>query len=232
MRPWLALTHAGARFVTEVVELPGLQRQGEDADSGAGLAFISATELAERRALGSISGLFPVLRVGDTAIHESLAICELVAELFPAAGLWPADRLTRARARSLCCEMVSGFTSLRGEMSSHLFGRVRGFAPSAPTRKEIARVFEIWSGCVDRSGGPFLFGAFGIADAMYYPVLTRLRTYGVPLAESVTDYARALENLTAVKQLEAIALTHPRIPIYDDYLTRLGGDPIAGQPAG
>jgi len=232
MRPWIVLTHAGANFVTEVVELPGLQRQGEEADSGAGLAYIPATELSERRALGSVTGLFPVLRIGDTAIHESLAICELVAETFPAAGLWPADGLARARARSLCCEMVSGFMSLRGELSCHLFGRVPEFAPSAPTRKEIVRVFEIWSGCLDRSGGPFLFGEFGITDAMYYPVLTRLRTYCVPLAEAVESYARALGNLAAVKQLEKLALSHPRIPIYDEYLTRLGGDPIAGQPAG
>jgi len=228
MRPWIVLTHAGANFVTEVVELPGLQRQGEDSAGGAGLAFISATELTERRALGSVTGLFPVLRVGDTTVHESLAICEFVAEMFPGAGLWPTDSLTRARARSLCCEMLSGFMSLRGEMSCHLFGRVPGFAPSAPTRKEIARVFEIWSGCLDRSGGPFLFGDFGIVDAMYYPVLTRLRTYCVPLVERLEDYAGALEDLAAVEQLEATALSHPRIPIYDEYLTRLGGDPVAG----
>jgi glutathione S-transferase len=108
---------------------------------------------------------------------------------------------------------------------------VPGFAPSAETRSDITRVFELWSDCLERSGGPFLFGRFSIADAMYFPVLTRLRTYGIPLAETVTDYAQALDNLPAVQKLLEVASSEPRTVIYDDYLRALGGDPDATLPA-
>jgi glutathione S-transferase len=101
MRPWLALTHAGVKFETETVELPHMQRAGD------------TTSLAQRRAMGSVRGLFPVLRVDGTAIHESLAICEYVADTHAATQLWPADALRRAEARAICSEMVSGFTSMR-----------------------------------------------------------------------------------------------------------------------
>jgi glutathione S-transferase len=81
--------------------------------------------------------------------------------------------------------------------------------------------------CLDRSGGPFLFGRFCIADAMYFPVLTRLRTYSIPIAEAVTGYARSLDTLPAVQELVELARSQPRIPVYDQYLRKLGGDPDA-----
>src|SRR5690606_8896853 len=158
MRPWIVLTHAGAQFATETVELPHMTRKADEPEE--------TLALGDRRKLGSVHGLFPVLRVGDTPIHESLAICEYVAETFPHAALWPDDALRRAQARAISCEMVSGFRAIRGELSSHLFGRVAGFAPSADARAEIDRVFELLGECLQRSGGPFLFGRFGIADAM------------------------------------------------------------------
>ena len=218
MRPWLALTHAGAKFETETVALPHMQKQSED------------TSLAERRAMGSVRGLFPVLRVDTTPIHESLAICEYVAESHPAAQLWPADTLRRAEARAICSEMVSGFTGMRGELSCHLFGRVPGFKPGTAAQTDITRVFEIWGEKLAQSGGPFLFGRFSIADAMYFPVLTRFRTYGVQLPPAVEPYARALESHAAVRSLVELASTAPRIPVYDEYLRRMGGDPDAALP--
>jgi glutathione S-transferase len=227
MRPWLALTHAGARFSTETVELPHMQRPASSND----LASVESTSLAERRALGSVRGLFPVLRVGGVPIHESLAICEYAAEAFPEAGLWPQPALRRAQARAICCEMVSGFTSLRAEMSCHLFARVPRFAPSAAALEDVARVFEIWDECLERSGGPFLFGRFGIADAMFYPVLTRFRTYHVELPARLQRYASALDELPAVRSLIGVAASAPRIPIYDAYVRGLGGEPAAAMPA-
>ncbi len=221
MRPWLALAHAGADFDTETVKLPHMHNQEDAAEP---------TPLADRRALGSIHGLFPVLRIGDIAIHESLAICEYVSDTFPEAGLWPGDAVSRAQARAISCELVSGFTHLRGELSCHLFARVPTFTPGAGAATDISRVFELWAECLDRSGGPFLFGQFGIADAMYYPVLTRLQTYGVPLTGSVADYAQTLESLPAVQELVRLAATEPRIPNYDDYICGLGGDPDAMLP--
>jgi glutathione S-transferase len=215
MRPWLALYHTGVPFETETVELPHMARQSE------------TTSLAQRRALGSVRGLFPVLRVDGTPIHESLAICEYVADAYADAHLWPAERLQRAGARAICSEMVTGFSAMRNELSCHLFGRVPSFKPSEAARADIERVFEIWSEKLDASGGPFLFGRFSIADAMYFPVLTRFRTYGVELLKSLVAYAAALESDAAVRALFAVAATAPRIPVYDDYLRRFGGDPDA-----
>lgn len=231
MRPWLALTQAGASFETETVELAEMMRQGGAGGGENDLGRFDPGSLADRRTLGSVHGLFPVLRVDGAPIHESLAICEYAAEAFPDAGLWPADALSRAQARAISCEMLSGFVNLRGKLSSHLFGRVPDFSPDAATRVEISRVFEIWSQCLDRSGGPFLFGRFGIADAMYFPVLGRFRTYGVPLPPGLSAYAKAIDAQPAVQKLVDLARTAPRIPVYDDYLRGLGGDPDAALAA-
>jgi glutathione S-transferase len=215
MRPWLVLYHTGVPFETETVALPHMARQSE------------TTSLEQRRSLGSVRGLFPVLRVDGTPIHESLAICEYVADAFPGAHLWPAEPLHRAAARSICSEMVSGFTAMRNEMSCHLFGRVPSFKPTQAAVADIERVFEIWNEKLDASGGPFLFGRFSIADAMYFPVLTRFRTYDVKLPSTLVPYAEALESQPAVRALLAVASTAPHIPVYDDYLRRFGGDPDA-----
>ena len=215
MRPWLVLYHTGVPYETETVELPHMLRAGD------------TTSLAQRRAKGSVRGLFPVLRVDGTPIHESLAICEYVADTHPEARLWPEDALRRAEARAICSEMVSGFTSMRGEMSCHWLGRVPNFKPSPAARADVDRVFELWNEKLDRSGGPFLFGHFSIADAMYFPVLTRFRTYGVELPPRLAVYAEALEAHPPVRALLDKARTAPRIPVYDDALRKLGGDPDA-----
>jgi glutathione S-transferase len=227
MRPWLALTHTGETFVTDTVELPDMGGQG----GSNGAAQGRMTSLADRRALGSVRGLFPVLRVDGIPIHESLAICEYAADAFPDAGLWPEPVLLRAQARAICSEMVTGFASMRTEMSCHLFGRVPRFSPSPAARADVDRVFEIWKECLDRSGGPFLFGRFGIADAMYFPVLTRFRTYGVSLPDDLNRYAQTLDAHPAVGALIAVARTAPHIPAYDESLIRLGGDPDAALAA-
>ena len=214
MRPWLVLTHAGAKFETATVEL---------ADFGTP----NAPPLAERRKLGSVRGLFPVLRVDGTPIHESLAICEYVAEAYPQAALWPADPVRRAEARAISCEMLSGFGDMRRELSCALFGRVSGFTPGAAAQADIARVFEIWGEKLERSGGPFLFGPFSIADAMFYPVRTRFRSYGVAIPTSLAAYVQALDSYPAVRTLVELARTAPRIAAYDAALRKLGGDPDA-----
>jgi len=227
MRPWICLTHAGAVFDTHTVKLPHMQRREDSSGGSENRTKVESTPLQERRKLGSVHGLFPVLHVDEISIHESLAICEYVAEAYPDAYLWPQDILERARARAISCEMVSGFATLRNELPCHLFGRIPAFSPTAGTQADISRIFEIWSECLERSGGPFLFGRFCIADAIYFPVLTRFRTYGIPLADSVADYAQAVEALPAVEALISRARTEPRIPLYDGYLSGLGGDPVA-----
>lgn len=213
MRPWLALAHAGASFETRTATLPAMGSP--------------TAARAERDALGSSTGYFPVLHVDGVRIHESLAICEFVAEAFPDAHLWPAAPLDRARARAAACEMLSGFRELRNTMPCHLFARVPRFTPDASAQVEIERVQELWRECLERSGGPFLFGAFGIADAMYFPVLSRFRTYGVALPADLEGYARAVAEVPAVNALVALAREAPRLPGYDAHVTRLRGDPDA-----
>ena len=227
MRPWLVLTHAGAKFETETVALPHMVDP-----------TTTTTSMAQRRELGSVQGLFPVLEVNDAAddsdnkvcprIHESLAICEFVAELYPDAHLWPEHQLDRARARAICCEMVSGFRHyLRSECSCHLLARVPSFVPAPKTQVDMERVFEIWTECLEQSGGPYLFGKhFGIADCLYFPVLSRFRTYGIELPSArLEQYAEAVESTPAVvKLLEKAKTDEPAIPIYDDYIQKLGGN--------
>jgi glutathione S-transferase len=213
MRPWLALTAAGAKFETETVALE--------------MGTAHSPSLAERRKLGSVRGLFPVLRVNGTPIHESLAICEYAAEAFPKAGLWPGDAVQRAEARAISCEMLSGFGDLRREMSCALFARVPNFTAGPAAQTDVARVFEIWDEKLQRSGGPFLFGRFSIADAMYYPVRTRFRTYGVTIPGSLSGYVQALDSHPAARALVDLARAAPRIPAYDAAMRKLGGDPDA-----
>jgi glutathione S-transferase len=95
------------------------------------------------------------------------------------------------------------------------------------TKREIERCFEIWREALQRSGGPFLFGRFTIADCMYYPMRTRFRTYGVPIPTDLEAYATALDEAPAVQALIEVARSAPHVPAYDEYLRGLGGDPDA-----
>jgi glutathione S-transferase len=226
MRPWLALCHAGADFVTETAEIELDKRSPKDPGDGA--QGKTGDSLVRRRGLGSVTGLFPVLHVDDARIHESLAICEWANETFPGARLWPEDPLLRARARSISCEMLSGFANVRTHLSCHPFGRLRDpLRLDDATRAEVVRVFELWGEALERSGGPFLFGQFSIADCMYYPMRTRFRTYGVAIPDALAPYARALDAYPAVQALERVGHKAPRIEAYDEYLRSVGGDPNA-----
>lgn len=223
MRPWLSLRHAGLDFRTRTAT-PTLGFQATASGETHGGPDPRA-DLANRRALGSVTGLFPVLWVDGAPIHESLAICEWANEAAPEAGLWPTDGIERAQARAIACEMASGFTHIRQILSCHPFARVPKFEPNAATRAEIERVFEIWSRALDRSGGPCLFGRPTIADFMYFPVVTRFDTYGVSLAPDLRAYADTMWALPAVQAWRALAVKDPRIPVYDAYIEGLGGDP-------
>ncbi len=224
IRALLPLWHAGIEPVIQTAE-PKLSHQGKPQPIVDHDAYVddAAVELARRRRLGSVTGNFPVLDVDGTRIHEALAISEWAAERAPEAGLWPEGTLQRAQARALSCEMASGFANLRTHMSSHPLARVPHFTPDGPTRVENARINEIWDRSHSVSGGPFLFGRFGIVDAMYFPVLMRFETYGVAIPEQLLPYAKSLHELAAVKRWRALALNAPRIPVYDAYIESLGG---------
>ena len=144
----------------------------------------------------------PVLVVDGEPVWDSLAICETLAELHPDKQLWPAAPGARRVARSICAEMHSGFQGLRSAMPMNLRGRHPGKGRNAQSEKDIARVIEIWTACRSRfgAGGDFLFGRFGIADAFYAPVVTRFRTYAVPLPPPAQAYADAVQELAAVRE--------------------------------
>ena len=164
MRPWLALKRTGAPFTEVPIRLHAL------------------TTHDEAVAAGSPSGLVPVLKDGEATVWDSLAICEYLAEKFPAAKLWPADPLARTLGRSAAAEMHSGFHSLRGECSMDLSLRTTlSIAPA--TADDVRRVVALWSSLLSRFGGPFLIGDWSIADAFFTPVATRIRSYGMRLSD-------------------------------------------------
>jgi glutathione S-transferase len=168
MRPWLALRRAGADFTETLVEL----RQENN---------MTEAEIRPH----SPSGLVPALKDGDLIVCDSLAICEYLAERFP--GLWPKDAAARAQARSAAAQMHSGYPSLRGECPMDLSAAPKVAELSEATHKDLRRIVELWSGMLDQFGGPFLAGDWSIADAMFTPVATRLRTYGVRLGDFGDD---------------------------------------------
>jgi len=190
LRPWLALKAAGAPFQETLVEL-------RTPDSKA--SFLKH----------SPAGKVPVLKVDGFAVWDSLAICEYVAEAFPAAKLWPADPLARARARSVSAEMHSGFTPLRQAMSMDVRARHPTPAMTPELAADIKRIQEMWNECRRdfgaKAGGPYLFGAFTIADAMYAPVATRFVTYGVALDAVSQAYVDAILAMPAMKEWIAAA---------------------------
>lgn len=168
LRPWLVLRRTGAAFSETLVPL----RESE-----------LSTEAIRRH---SPSGMVPVLKDGGVTIWDSLAICEHLAERFPAASLWPADPVDRALARAATAEMHSGFAALRRECPMDLGAR-HAIELSDEAQANIRRITELWLSLLDRSGGPFLLGGWSIADAFFTPVATRFETYGVALADFGDD---------------------------------------------
>jgi glutathione S-transferase len=182
LRPWLAMTHAGIAFSERVIRLDRPSTAAEIADV-------------------SPSSRVPCLLDGDLTIWDSLAICEYLAERFPEKRLWPEDRRARATARSVSAEMHSGFQGLRS-LWPMCFSRQDMRHTTHGIEGDIARIAEIWEGCRrdfgEPAGGPFLFGAFSIADAMYAPVVFRFATYGVALGPVEAAYAESMRRLPAM----------------------------------
>jgi glutathione S-transferase len=136
----------------------------------------------------------PVLLIDGFAVWDTLAIAEALADRHPEQALWPRDALQRARARSLCAEMHAGFGGLRSHCAMNIEAALpevgaRVLAEQASVRVDLERIDAIWLEQVAASGGPFLFGAFGIADAYYAPVVSRIRTYALPLSAAARGYA-------------------------------------------
>ena len=191
-RPWIGMMVAGIAFEEEVISL-------------------NAPDFNAR--VGSLSGTgkVPVLIDGEVKIWESLAILEYIAEKFPAARLWPDDPAARAHARAISSEMHAGFLPLRRLCPMNMWRPVkkRELTPEAATN--VARIDAMWIDCRARfgHGGPFLFGAFGAADAMYAPVVSRFHTYAVEVSAGARAYMQAVMALPAWSQWQEAGRREP-----------------------
>jgi glutathione S-transferase len=200
MRPWLALKKTGRPFREENILLRQAETKG-------------------RILSHSGAGKVPVLKHGAVTVWESLAICEYLADAFPDAGLWPADKAARAHARSASSEMHAGFARLRENMPMDVTRDRRRESRADLVRDEIDRIAELWTEARRNFGrkakGDFLYGAFTAADAMFAPVVTRFRTYGVTLDETCTRYMNAVLEWPGFKEWEAGALAETAVIEFD-----------------
>jgi len=188
-RPWLALKVAAIPFRETVIPIyyPG-----------------SKEKFLERSPAGKV----PILADGAVTVWESLAILEYIAEKFPDAMLWPLDAAARAHARAIACEMHAGFVPLRRQCPMNMWRPVKKLELSAETAANVARIDAMWSDCCARFGGagPFLFGRFGAADAMYAPVVSRFHTYAIEVSPASTAYMQAVMALPAWQEWYDAAL--------------------------
>lgn len=173
------------------------------------------SEFAVRIGELSPSGRVPVLLDGDVRVWDSLAIAEYLAERFPDRAIWPAERAARAVARSIASEMHSGFVALRSAcpMNLRVAAPFQGWGGEAAAG-DVRRIVELWADARARFGapsgaGPFLFGAFTAADAMYAPVTARLLGYGWPIDASTRAYCEAVQALPAFREWQAAADAEP-----------------------
>jgi glutathione S-transferase len=198
LRPWLAMKVAAIAFEETLVSL-------DAADFKAQVTPLSG------------AGKVPVLVDGDVRVWESLAILEYLAEKFPAAGLWPQAPAARAHARAIAAEMHAGFLPLRRRLPMNV-SRPVGPRTLEEAAADVARIDAIWRECRARFGaaGPFLYGAFGAADAMYAPVVWRFHTYAVEVSDAARDYMRAQMALPAWSEWREAARSEPWVLPHDE----------------
>jgi glutathione S-transferase len=197
LRPWIALKVAGIAFDETVISL-------------------EAEDFKARVMAVSGAGKVPVLLDGDVRIWESLAILEYLAEKFPAAGLWPHDPAVRAQARAVASEMHAGFAPLRRQLPMNMWRPVKARALDAEALANVARIEAIWSGALTKSGGPFLFGTFGAADAMFAPIVSRFHTYAIAVGGAARSYMNAVMALPAWSEWRDAARREPWVLPHDE----------------
>ena len=191
MRPWVLLRQSGIEFQEHLVRFDSFE---PDSHFKKTITAISP------------AGKVPLLTddfMGGLVIWDTLAICEYLAERYPEKHLWPADAAARARARSICAEMHAGLGALRQYFPMNIEATLPEIGQlvlrdHAAVRRDVARVVDMWSGLLRRSGGPMLFGQFCIADAFYAPLCMRLATYGVPVPPDVAAYMQRVRELPGV----------------------------------
>lgn len=193
LRPWLVLAKVGVVFDEQVIRL-------------------DTTNTKEQILNYSSAGKVPVLIHNDIRIWESLAICEYLADLFPEKNLWPKDIATRAYARSLSHEMHAGFVELRKNCPMDVTSRIDKVL-SVEVLADIARIQNIWTEALNRSGGPYLFKEFTIADAMFAPVVTRFQTYNISVSSLIQKYMNTILEMPEMQRWFKDAENEVRHPI-------------------
>jgi glutathione S-transferase len=192
LRPWVLMQHHGIEFREVMLRFD---------------AFTPDSQFKQSVLRTSPAGKVPVLVDGELAIWDTLAIAEYLAETFPAKPLWPQHTAARARARSLSAEMHSGYGQLRNHcpmnIEAHLPEVGARLVQEQPgLRSDLQRLQQAWSTALQASGGPFLFGEFGIVDAFFAPVVSRLKTYSLPVDATAAAYAARVRALPAMAQWE------------------------------
>ena len=179
---------------------------------------LSDENFKERVLEVSPAGKVPVLIHDAVHVWESVAILEYLAERFPAVGLWPDDPAARAHARAISAEMHAGFTALRNECPMNLWRPVLPRALSHDAQADVNRISSMWTDCRKRfgTGGPFLFGRFSAADAMYAPVASRLQTYAIEISAASQAYVGSITSLPAFVQWKAAGVKEPWVLPYDE----------------
>ncbi len=196
-RPWIAMRALDIDFKEQLVPF----------DMAAGNPDFAAF---------SPTNKVPVLKHGDRTIWESLAILEYLAEICPDKGMWPADDAARAMARSISCEMISGFGALRAECPMNMRRPRAAIDVSDQVGHDGSRILSIWTECLERFGGPFLFGDFCAADAMFAPVVNRLDIYELPVDDKSSAYMERMKALPAWREWEQAGREEPWIVEEDE----------------
>ncbi len=183
LRVWLAMAEADIAFEEVLIVL-------DQPDTKARIAEYSP------------SGRVPTLVDGDVVVWETLAILEYLAERFPDKQLWPAERKARTMARAIASEMHSGFMALRAAAPMNLWRPIEAFPREPEVEADVRRITTLWREARSRygAGGPFLFGRFSNADAMYAPIATRLRTYAIPVDEVSAAYVETIHAMASFKR--------------------------------
>ena len=197
LRAWLVLRHFGIPFDEELVLLNG---EG----------------WKETLRKKSPTGNMPVLVDGDVTIPETTAIIEYLHDKYPAKGIWPSSRVERAYARSAAAEMHGGFNALRNLAPMNLRASHPGKVDFDEVADDLKRIERLWGDLLSRSGGPYLFGSFNGADAMFAPVATRIRTYELPVSDLAQEYVEAIYALPAFQEWLAEAVKEPWVVEQDE----------------
>lgn len=197
LRPWLVLRHFAIPFDEEFLPLSG---------KGWKAALVAR----------SPSGRVPVLFDGELVLPETLAIIEYIADTHPHKPIWPADVASRALARAASAEMHGGFSALRNAAPMNLRASYPGRIDYEEVKSDLRRLEVIWGELLARSGGPYLFGAFSAADAMFAPVAARIRIYELPVSGLTQSYVEAIYDLPAFREWFGAALEEPWVVDQDE----------------